>query len=145
MNIKPHEMNSLQRYLDAQKEDYFVALREMKDGAKRTHWMWHIFPVHKGLGSSFIAKKYWLDGQEEAKAFLAHPVLGKRLREITEAVLTHSDKSIRSIMGSGVDTWKFKACMTLFDTLSPNDIFAQALVTFYNGERDNRTLKRISG
>ena len=138
-------MNSLQRFLDAQKEDYFVALREMKDGAKRTHWMWYIFPVHKGLGSSVIAKNYWLDGQEEAKAFLAHPVLGKRLREITEAVLTHSDKSIRSIMGSGVDTWKFKACMTLFDTLSPNDIFAQALDTFYDGKRDNRTLKRISG
>jgi uncharacterized protein (DUF1810 family) len=69
----------------------------------------------------------------------------RRLREITEAVLTHPDKSIRSIMGSGVDAWKFKACMTLFDTISPNDIFAQALVTFYNGERDNRTLKRISG
>ena len=137
-------MNSLQRYLDAQKEDYFVALREMKDGAKRTHWMWYIFPVHKGLGSSPIAKKYWLDGQEEAKAFLDHPVLGMRLREITEAVLTHPDKSIQSIMGAGVDTWKFKACMTLFDTLSPNDIFAQALVTFYNGKRDDRTLKRIS-
>lgn len=131
--------------MDAQKEDYFIALQEMKDGTKRTHWMWYIFPVHKGLGSSVIAKEYWLDGQEEAKAFLAHPVLGKRLREITEAVLTHSDKSIRYIMGSGVDTWKFKACMTLFDTLSPNDIFAQALASFYNGERDNRTLKRISG
>ena len=138
-------MNSLQRYLDAQKEDFFVALREMKDGAKRTHWMWYIFPVHKGLGRTPTAKKYWLDSQEEAKNYLGHPVLGKRLREITEAVLTHPDKSIRSIMGSSVDTWKFKACMTLFDTLSPNDIFAQALNTFYNGERDNRTLKRISG
>ena len=138
-------MNSLQRYLDAQKEDYYVALREMKEGAKRTHWMWYIFPVHKGLGSTPTAKKYWLDGQEEAKAFLAHPVLGKRLRGITKAVLTHPDKSIQSIMGSGVDTWKFKACMTLFDVLSPKDIFAQALDTFFGGERDNRTLKRISG
>lgn len=137
-------MDSLQRFLDIQKDDYNIALREMRDGKKSTHWMWFIFPVHKGLGSSPIAKKYWLDGQEEAKAFLAHPVLGMRLREITEAVLTHPDKSIRSIMGSGVDTWKFKACMTLFDTLSPNDIFAQALDTFYNGERDYRTLKRIS-
>lgn len=138
-------MINLQRFMDAQKENYFVALREMKEGAKRTHWMWYIFPVEKGLVSSPTAKKYSLDGQEEAKAFLAHPVLGMRLREITEAVLTHSGKSIQSIMRSGVDTWKFKACMTLFDTLSPNDIFAQALETFYNGERDNRTLKRISG
>ena len=137
-------MDSLQRFLDIQKEDYYIALREMRDGKKSTHWMWYIFPVHKGLGSSPIAKKYWLDGQEEAKAFLAHPVLGMRLREITEAVLTHSGKSIQSIMRSGVDTWKFKACMTLFDTLSPNDIFAQAPDTFYNGKRDDRTLKRIS-
>ena len=138
-------MDSLQRFLDAQKNDYFIALREMREGKKRTHWMWYVFPILKGQGRSDCSRLYGLNGQEEAKNFLAHPVLGKRLREITAAVLTHSDKSIRSIMGSGVDTWKFKACMTLFDTLSPNDIFAQALDTFYNGERDNRTLKRISG
>ncbi len=106
--------------------------------------MWYVFPILNGQGRSDYARLYGLNGQEEAKTFLAHPVLGKRLREITEAVLTHPDKSIRSIMGSRVDAWKFKACMTLFDTLSPNDIFAQALFTFYNGKRDDRTLKRIS-
>ena len=137
-------MNNLQRFLEAQKEDYFVALREMKEGGKRTHWMWYIFPVLKGLGHSDFAIKYGLDGQEEAKAFLAHPVLGKRLREVTEAVLTHPDKPIRSIMSSGTDTWKFKASMTLFDAFSPEDIFAKALNTFFEGKRDERTLKQIT-
>ena len=137
-------MNNLQRFLEAQKEDYFVALREMKEGGKRTHWMWYIFPVLKGLGHSDFAIKYGLDGQEEAKAFLAHPILGKRLREVTEAVLTLPDKPIRSIMSSGTDTWKFKACMTLFDALSPEDTFAKALNTFFEGKRDERTLKQIT-
>ena len=137
-------MNSLQRFLDAQKGNYFMALREMKEGRKRTHWMWYVFPVLKGQGRSDLAKLYGLDGQEEAKSFLAHPVLGKRLREVTEAVLTHPDKPICSIMSSGTDTWKFKACMTLFDALSPEDIFAKALNTFFEGKRDERTLKQIT-
>lgn len=136
--------DGLQRFLDIQKEHYSIALREMKEGKKQAHWMWYIFPVYKGLGSSFMARKYWLDGQEEAKSFLAHPILGKRLREITEAVLTHPDISIRSIMGKDVDTWKFQVCMTLFDALSPGDVFAKALNTFFEGKRDVRTLKYIN-
>ena len=98
-------MDSMQRFLDIQKENYFIALREMREGTKRTHWMWYIFPILKGQGKSPLALLYGLVGQEEAKAFLAHPVLGLRLREITDAVLTHPDKPIRSIMGSGADTW----------------------------------------
>ena len=137
-------MNNLQRFLDAQKDNYFMALREMKEGSKQTHWMWYIFPILKGQGHSNMARKYWLDGQEEAKAFLAHPVLGKRLRDITEAVSTHPEKSIQSIMSSGTDTWKFHVCMTIFDALSPNDVFAKAIDTFYNGQRDKRTLDLLS-
>ena len=133
-------MNSLQRFLDAQKEDYFIALREMKEGRKRTHWMWYIFPVLKGQGHSIMAKQYWLDGQEEAKSYLAHPILGKRLREITEAVLTHPDTPISSIMSSSTDSWKFKVCMTIFDAISPNDVFSRAINTFFNGQRDEKTL-----
>ena len=133
-------MTSLQRFLDAQKEDYFIALREMKEGRKRTHWMWYIFPVLKGQGQSIMAKQYWLDGQEEAKSFLAHPILGKRLREITDAVLAHPDTSIHTIMSSSTDSWKFKACMTIFDSISPNDLFSRALSTFFNGQRDEKTL-----
>jgi len=137
-------MDSLQRFLDIQKNDYFIALREMREGKKRTHWMWYVFPILKGQGRSDYSRLYGLNGQEEAKTFLAHPVLGKRLREITEAVLTHPGIPIRSIMSSDTDTWKFKACMTLFDTLSPDDVFAKALKTFFEGKRDGRTLKLIT-
>ena len=137
-------MDSLQRFLDAQKNDYFFALREIKEGKKRTHWMWYVFPILKGQGRSDYARLYGLNGQEEAKSFLAHPVLGKRLREITEAVLTHPEIPIRSIMSSDTDTWKFKACMTLFDALSPGDVFSKALNTFFEGKRDGRTLKLIT-
>ena len=137
-------MNSLQRFLDAQKEDYFITLREMKEGRKRTHWMWYIFPVLKGQGHSIMAKQYWLDGQEEAKSFLAHPILGKRLRGITEAVLTHPNTPILSIMSSSTDMWKFKVCMTIFDAISPNDIFAKAINTFFNGQRDEKTLTIVN-
>ena len=137
-------MDSMQRFLDIQKVDYYIALREMKEGKKRTHWMWYIFPILKGQGRRDLARLYGLNGQEEAKVFLAHPVLGKRLREITEAVLTHPEIPIRFIMSSDTDTWKFKACMTLFDALSPDDVFAKALNTFFEGKRDGRTLKLIS-
>ena len=137
-------MNSLQRFLNAQENDYFIALREMREGKKRTHWMWYIFPILKGQGHRYYARLYGLDGLAEAKAFLAHPVLGKRLRDITEAVLTHPEIPIRFIMSSDTDTWKFHASMTLFDALSPDDVFAKALNTFFEGKRDGRTLKLIS-
>ena len=137
-------MNSLKRFLDAQKEDHFIALREIRAGEKRTHWMWYIFPILKGQGRSDYALLYGLDGLEEAQSFLAHPILGKRLREITEAVLTHPFKPIQSIMSSSTDAWKFKVCMTIFDFLSPNDIFARAINTFCNGQRDEKTIRILN-
>lgn len=137
-------MDKLQRFLDAQKDNYYIALREMKEGSKRTHWMWYVFPVIKGLGSSDYAHLYGLDYPVEAESFLAHPLLGQRLREITDAVLSHPGKSIRSIMNTSVDTWKFKACMTLFDAISPNDIFDKALNTFFAGQRDRKTLLKLN-
>ena len=137
-------MDTLQRFLDAQKDNYFIALREMKEGTKRTHWMWYVFPVIKGLGSSDYAHRYGLDYPKEAEAFLSHPVLAQRLREITDAVLSHPERSIRSIMGTSVDVWKFKACMTLFDTISPNDVFDKALNMYFAGQRDRKTLLKLS-
>lgn len=134
---------NLQRFLDAQTEDYYIALRQMREGRKQTHWMWYIFPVLKGQGKSYMANLYGLLGREEAEAFLAHPILGERLREVTRAVLTHADVPARSIMGSGVDTWKFKACMTLFDAISPEDVFAEALTAFFGGVRDEGTLSAL--
>ena len=137
-------MYSLQRFLDAQKDHYFIALREMKEGAKRSHWIWYIFPQIQGLGRSTESQIYGLSGLEEAKEYLDHPVLGVRLREITQEVLNHSDRSIIAIMGSGIDVKKFKSSMTLFDAVSPNDIFARVLKTFYNGTRDGLTIDKLS-
>ena len=137
-------MISLQRFLDAQKDYYYIALREMREGAKRSHWIWFIFPQMKGLGHSPEAQLYGMTGFDEAKAYLEHPVLGARLREITQEVLKHADRCINSIMGSGIDVKKFKSSMTLFDAVSPNDIFDKVLKIFYEGRRDNLTIEKIT-
>lgn len=137
-------MIPLQRFLDAQKDYYYTALREMRKGVKGTHWIWFIFPQIKGLGQSSDAKLYGITDLDEAKAYLEHPVLGARLREITAEVLKHSDSSINTIMGGGIDVKKFKSSMTLFDVVSPNDIFDKALKTFYEGKRDNLTIEKIT-
>lgn len=134
----------MQRFLDAQKNQYYIALREMREGSKRSHWIWFIFPQIQGLGQSPESKRYGISDLDEAKAYLSHPVLGARLREITAEVLKHTDSSIRTIMGGGIDVKKFKSSMTLFDAVSPNDIFAKALETFYGGERDTKTLEKIT-
>ena len=143
-HINSFTLNSLQRFLDAQKNQYYIALREMREGSKRSHWIWFIFPQIQGLGQSPESKRYGISDLDEAKAYLSHPVLGARLREITAEVLKHTDSSIRTIMGGGIDVKKFKSSMTLFDAVSPNDIFAKALETFYSGERDNKTLEKIT-
>lgn len=123
---------NLERFVQAQATSYATALSEMKSGAKRSHWIWYIFPQVKGLGRSYNSEFYGLDGVEEAKAYLAHPMLGNRLREITNVVLSHYGKyTIRQIMGSGIDAKKFKSSMKIFDEASPNDIFNEALVKFY--------------
>ena len=139
-------MISLQRFLDAQKDYYYIALREMREGVKKTHWIWFIFPQIKGLGRSPEAQLYGITDLDEAKAYLEHPLLGARLREITAEVLKHSDSSIKTIMGigGGIDVKKFKSSMTLFDAVSPNDIFDKALKTFYGGNRDQLTIERIT-
>ena len=121
----------LERFVKAQKNDYGTALHELSNGHKCSHWIWYIFPQQKGLGKSFNSEFYGLDGQEEAKAYLAHPILGKRLRECCEVLLTHKDKKIGSIMGSPIDVRKLKTCMKLFDRVSPNDIFKDVLDAFF--------------
>ena len=137
-------MTYLLRFLDAQKDYYYIALREMREGVKRTHWIWFIFPQMKGLGHSPEAQLYGMTSFDEATAYLEHPVLGARLREITQEVLKHTDRSINSVMASGIDVKKFKSSMTLFDAVSPNDIFDKALKTFYEGKRDNLTIEKIT-
>ncbi|MBQ9584075.1 MAG: DUF1810 domain-containing protein [Bacteroidales bacterium] len=115
----------------------------MKDGHKIHHWIWYIFPQIQGLGHSSTAERYGIYSLYEAQQYLKDPILGTRLREITEAVLTNPEKEIEEIMGSRLDAMKLKSCMTLFDIVSPNDVFAQVLNTFFDGERDQLTLSAI--
>lgn len=138
-------MADLSRFLHAQDDfgTYNQALREMKAGRKTTHWMWFVFPQLKGLGRSCNSIYYGIESLKEAEDYLADPVLGKRLREITSAVLSHKDDYILAIMGSETDKKKFRSSMTLFDRVCPNDIFAEALEAFFSGQRDPRTLQSV--
>lgn len=123
---------NLQRFVDAQETTYTKALEEIRSGHKRSHWIWYIFPQQKGLGHSYNSQYYGLDGIGEARAYLAHPVLGARLREISQALLAHAGKhDIDTIMSSSIDVLKLQTCMNLFNRVFPDDIFQQVLDTFF--------------
>lgn len=134
---------NLQRFVKVQDTDYEVALSEVKKGRKRSHWIWYIFPQFKVFAHSRIAEYYGIEDKDEAEAFLQHPVLGQCIREISMALLQHKGKDINEIFGE-LDAGKVRSCMTMFDYLSPNDVFAQVLDTFYDGKRGGRTLKVLS-
>lgn len=127
---------NLHRFLEAQTLDYARALSELREGRKRTHWIWYIFPQQKGLGRSYNSQFYGLDGAAEAKAYVEHPILGERLRGCCKALLLHKGEDIRNIMGSWIDVRKLKTSMTLFDSVSPDDAFREVLEAFFstNGE-----------
>lgn len=126
-----HSNYNLKRFITAQEHSYSNALQEMRNGHKTGHWIWYIFPQQKGLGQSYNSQYYGLDGISEAKAYLLHPVLGKRLREICQALLDNKGKNIQYIMGSSIDVLKLKTSMQLFDLVAPNDIFGKVLQTFF--------------
>ena len=107
------DINSLDRFLEAQERMYPVALKEIQNGEKESHWMWYIFPQLRGLGRSQMAYSYGINGIEEAKAYLAHPVLSARLIEICEALLEHKGEDIEDILGD-IDAMKLRSSMTLF-------------------------------
>lgn len=130
----------LNRFVAAQARDYAAALAELRAGRKRTHWMWFIFPQHVALGRSETARFYGIGSAAEARAYLAHPVLGERLRECCAALLAHRDKRPEAIMG-GVDALKLKSSITLFEAIADDPApFAAVLDAFYGGERDSATL-----
>lgn len=134
------DITSLDRFLEAQEGMYEIALEEIKNGEKESHWMWYIFPQLRGLGRSQMAYKYGINGIEEARAYLKHPILSARLVEISEALLMHKGKSVEGIIGD-IDSMKLKSSMTLFASLSDkNSVFHQTLDCFYNGEMDINTL-----
>ena len=144
MNVSsPSDPFDLARFLHAQEPIYEQALAELRSGRKQTHWMWFIFPQIAGLGFSAMAKLYAITSLDEAREYLAHPVLGKRLEECTRIVLRHGNRTAYDIFDTP-DDMKFRSSMTLFHRAAPsNPLFKQALDTFYGGEEDPNTIARI--
>jgi len=140
-----HADFDLQRFVEAQNPVYDQVMEELQAGRKRSHWMWYVFPQLDGLGHSAMAERYALAGVDEARAYLAHPLLGARLQACVTALLRHSDKSAREVLGSP-DHLKLRSCLTLFARAAPdNPLFQLALVQFYDGEPDALTLTRLEG
>ncbi len=134
------EEQHLDRFVKAQQEIYPTALAEIKSGKKRSHWMWYIFPQLKGLGHSSTSKFYGINDIFEAKAFLAHPILGPRLKEISRALLVQDTNDAIEIMGHP-DNLKLMSSMTLFAEISdPDPVFERVLEKFFDGKKDQNTL-----
>ena len=130
----------LERFYKPQDSEYETALREVRNGRKTSHWMWYIFPQLRGLGHSSMSDYYGISGEEEARAYLADPVLGKRLVEISEALMELEDKDPAGIFGFP-DTMKLRSCMTLFAEVSGEDsVFRRVLKAYFDGVRDERTI-----
>jgi uncharacterized protein (DUF1810 family) len=133
----------LQRFVVAQQSHYAAAREELRQGRKRSHWMWFIFPQIRGLGFSAMAQKYAIASRDEAKAYLAHEVLGPRLRECTQLVNAVEGRSALQILGSPDDV-KFRSSMTLFLNATPdNAVFRAALDKYFAGEADPATIERL--
>ena len=122
---------------------YHVALNELPEGWKRSHWMWYVFPQLKHLEHAYNAKYYGISGIAEATVYLQHPILVQHLREVTSTILNLFGNDAEAIFG-GVDAMKLRSSMTLFDVVYPNDIFAQIIDKYFNGQRDVLTLKIIN-
>ncbi|MCR4603991.1 MAG: DUF1810 domain-containing protein [Prevotella sp.] len=140
MNI---DLFDLERFVTAQDtyDSYNTALQEVKAGWKQSHWMWYIFPQIQGLGHSSTSQKYSIKSLLEAVAYLEHDTLGKRLREMVNALPIDGDAE--EIFGR-IDAMKLRSCLTLFDLVSPDDIFADFLENYFNQERCQKTLKMVS-
>lgn len=133
---------NLQRFIEAQEYDYPIALEEIREGRKRSHWIWYIFPQLKGLGQSGNSNFYGISSLEEAQEYLKVEILKDRLFEICNCVLSHKGEDIVRIMGR-IDALKLQSSMTLFDLVYPNSIFREILNEFYNGKVCRRTLKLL--
>lgn len=133
----------LGRFVEAQAPVYDRALGELRKGRKTSHWMWFVFPQIRGLGLSTMSKRYAISSLEEAIAYLAHPLLGARLRECTQAVLDVRDRRLEEIFG-GIDAIKFCSCMTLFAQAAPAEaLFRSALDRYCGGKVDGETIKLL--
>ena len=133
----------LSRFVDAQSRDHAQALAELRAGNKQSHWIWYVLPQLRGLGMSQASAYYGIDGAAEAKAYLAHPVLGARLIECVAAVNALTGRTATQIFGS-VDAMKFRSCLTLFAEVADDPApFRTALERYFGGEADGRTLELL--
>ena len=137
----PYDLN---RFVAAQASVIETVLGELRRGQKVSHWMWFVFPQIAGLGSSAMAQKYAIGSIGEARAYLAHPVLGERLRTCVEHVLEVRERSAHQIFGSP-DDMKFQSCLTLFAEASGEEVFLRALEKYYGGEPDSGTVRILAG
>ncbi|MFN2571350.1 MAG: DUF1810 domain-containing protein [Gemmatimonadales bacterium] len=135
----PNDPHDLARFLTAQDRQYPQVLNELRAGQKTSHWMWYVFPQIQGLGSSGTARFYAIASLDEAKAYLAHPVLGARLVECTALVNGVQNRSIVDILGA-VDAMKFRSSMTLFREAAGDSVFQNALDRYFDGNPDELTL-----
>jgi len=130
---------NLRRFEDAQASVYPQVVAELSRGRKESHWMWFVFPQLAGLGFSAMAQRFAIESRGEAVAYLAHDVLGPRLIECTRLVMAASERTVDDILGSP-DDMKFRSSMTLFDAVSEQKIFAQAIDAFYPAGKDPATI-----
>ena len=134
------------RFVNAQTDVYSKVIEELTDGCKRTHWMWFIFPQLAGLGHSPLAQRYAIRDLDQARRYLADPMLGSSLRNDVGLMMRHNGKSALEILGSP-DDLKFRSCLTLFAQAalgnSEREVFNEALDQFYGGEPDPRTLELL--
>jgi len=134
---------NIQRFIDAQESNYQSALAEIAAGQKRSHWMWYVFPQYDGLGFSSISKHYSIKSPAEARAYLNHPILGPRLRQCVDALLSVTGRSAHQIFGSPDDV-KLKSSMTLFAHVSPEgSAFERTLDMYFEGQRDQKTIELV--
>ena len=134
---------SLQRFVDAQSQTYDQALAELRAGQKRTHWMWFVFPQVAGLGRSGMAQRFAISGLDEARAYLDHPVLGRRLVESARALTDLDVDDPAAVMGP-VDAMKLKSSMTLFALAAPDEpVFREVLDHYFGGALDEATTSRV--
>lgn len=139
------KMHDLSRFVAAQAPIYADVLAQLRKGRKTSHWMWFVFPQIAGLGMSAMAQRYAIANADEARDYLAHPVLGAHIRECTEILLTHAGKSAEAMLG-GIDAIKLRSSMTLFETVGgADDPFGRCLDTFFGGVRDDATLRLLVG
>jgi uncharacterized protein (DUF1810 family) len=132
----------LERFVRAQTADYERALSELRDGKKRSHWMWYIFPQIEGLGNSPMSHRYSIKGAAEARAYLDHPILGPRLRECAAVVRDIVGRSALDIFGSP-DDMKLRSSATLFASVVDDGVFEQLLQKYFNGQHDSETLRLL--